>query len=56
MASGESKIVKNDKAQTAIPVIECEATEEVRVVCPICGHANPRYTALCKMCSNYLDV
>ena len=25
-----------------------------KIVCEVCGHANPEYTALCEMCSNYL--
>ena len=25
------------------------------VVCEVCGHENPPRTALCAMCSNYLD-
>lgn len=24
------------------------------IVCDMCGHKNPEYTALCEMCSNYL--
>ena len=27
---------------------------EKKIICPVCGHANPEYTAMCKMCSNYL--
>ena len=30
------------------------ANKEKKIVCPVCGHANPEYTALCEMCSNYL--
>ena len=29
-------------------------SEVVKVVCDVCGHANPKYTAICEMCSNYL--
>ena len=25
------------------------------IVCDVCGHANPEYTAICKNCSNYLE-
>ena len=25
------------------------------IVCDVCGHVNPENTALCKMCSNYLE-
>lgn len=26
----------------------------VKVICEVCGHANPEDVAMCKMCSNYL--
>lgn len=29
--------------------------EEEKIVCDVCGYANPKYTAICKMCSNYLE-
>lgn len=46
-----------DKQQTAetTPVILTCKQEEEMIVCEVCGHANPKYTALCKMCSNYLN-
>ena len=28
--------------------------KEEKVICDVCGHANPEHTAICKMCSNYL--
>lgn len=46
-----------DKQQTAEPtpvILTCKQEEEM-IVCEVCGHANPKYTALCKMCSNYLN-
>ena len=35
-------------------LIPCNHEEKIKVVCDVCGHANPQYTALCEMCSNYL--
>ncbi len=54
MANEETKNAKKDEKQTAVPIVECE-NNEIRIVCPVCGHANPNYTAICKMCSNYLS-
>ncbi len=28
---------------------------EQKIVCPVCGYANPKDTLICKMCSNFLD-
>lgn len=30
--------------------------EEDYIVCDLCGHRNTKADALCKMCSNYLEV
>lgn len=46
---------KNEQQTTASPVIFTCKQEDEMIVCEVCGHANPKYTALCKMCSNYLD-
>lgn len=54
MESDKLKAVKDFEVQTAVPVVECKCAEEQRVVCPVCGFANTKFTALCKMCSNYL--
>lgn len=36
-------------------IVITNANEEKEVVlCDVCGHANPKNTAICKMCSNYL--
>ena len=41
--------------ENAYPVFVPYQTEKkVMVVCEVCGHANPQYTALCEQCSNYL--
>ena len=28
--------------------------KEEKIICEVCGYANPKYTAICKKCSNYL--
>ncbi len=38
-------------AQT--PIFLVNPNEEA-IICDVCGHANPKSTGLCKMCSNYL--
>ena len=36
-------------------VLTHDKQNSVRVVCEVCGYANPEHTAICKMCSNYLE-
>ncbi len=47
----EDKPLKSKTRYTLVP--EDEGKEEM-VVCEVCGYANPKYTAICKKCSNYL--
>ena len=54
MAEKTKKIETEPEKQAAIPIVPCETKEPKRIVCPMCGHANPEYTAMCKKCSNYL--
>ena len=53
--SKKSSVNKQDSLTSAehivIPV-KCEQPK--LIICDMCGHANPEYTAICKMCSNYL--
>jgi hypothetical protein len=49
-ASGKQGREEQD-VRLAWPV--CTEKKEM-VVCDVCGYANPKYTALCKQCSNYL--
>lgn len=35
-------------------VVPYPAAPEEKVICDVCGHANPKYTAQCRHCSNYL--
>ena len=28
--------------------------KEEKIICEVCGHANPEFAAVCQMCSNYL--
>ena len=36
-------------------VVVTSATPPKVILCEVCGHANPENTAMCKMCSNYLE-
>ena len=53
---------KNKKEQAsqqsptpAQTILVSSATEkEQKVICDVCGYANPENTAICKKCSNYL--
>lgn len=54
MAAKEIKPTNEAEKQVAIPIVPCDTKEPHRIVCPMCGHANPDYTAMCKKCSNYL--
>ena len=41
--------------ENAYPVfVPYQNEKKTLVVCEVCGHANPQYTALCEKCSNYL--
>ncbi len=35
-------------------IIPISNQEPKKIVCDVCGYANPDYTAQCKKCSNYL--
>ena len=54
MAEKNKLSEKKDANELSLVMVPKGKTEEVRIVCPVCGYANPNYTALCKMCSNYL--
>jgi hypothetical protein len=45
---------KDTKEQQPI-ILPYGVKEEKKVVCDLCGYANPEHTAICQMCSNYLD-
>ena len=36
-------------------IIPYKVEETKKIVCEVCGYANPDYTAICKKCSNYLQ-
>ena len=44
----ESTLNKQIVVANAVP-------PEKKVVCDMCGYANPENTAICIMCSNYLE-
>ena len=44
-----------DEVEIKQPVVIPYSVEKgKKIVCPVCGHANPEHTALCENCSNYL--
>ena len=49
---------KTNQKEISVPymaqVIDASQIKEKLVVCDVCGHANPEFTSLCLMCSNYL--
>ena len=46
---------KTNVSGTATPVyVPITQEKEKKIICDVCGHANPEYTALCEQCSNYL--
>jgi len=50
----EKTKTEKEAPKEAVVLVSDAKKDEVKVVCPVCGHANPEHTALCKMCSNYL--
>lgn len=61
MAENEKQAKANEKQplspENAYPIfVPYQPEKKVMVVCEVCGHANPKYTALCEQCSNYLDI
>ena len=38
-----------------IVILQQDNKKESKIVCAVCGYANPEYTAICKNCSNYLN-
>ena len=56
LRQGELNESNNEQAFSA-PVqmmCACKPEKEKKIVCDVCGYANPEHTAQCKMCSNYL--
>ncbi|MBR5192724.1 MAG: hypothetical protein IKW33_04905 [Clostridia bacterium] len=45
---------KEDAPQKQTVVLTSAEKPEKKIVCDMCGYANPEYTSICKMCSNYL--
>ena len=54
MKKEDLKNQASEETSITIPLVRCENKQEERIVCPVCGHPNPEFTAICKMCSNYL--
>ena len=53
VTSSVASAANGTDAQT---VLLQQAAEEKKIICEVCGHANPENTAICCMCSNYLLI
>ena len=59
---GDGTLENNTKKEESVAYIaELKPVDKANfgakmIVCDMCGHANPEFTALCQMCSNYLTV
>ena len=51
----ETVSIDAEKYSELKKIIIAQEKEEKFVICEVCGHANPQKTAICKMCSNYLE-
>ena len=52
----KDEVNKTFSAQQGCQILIAPQKEKENViVCDVCGHVNPEHTAICKMCSNYLD-
>ena len=54
MAKENPSVVAEKQTEQSTLILTQEKKEE-RIICEVCGHANPHDTAICKMCSNYLE-
>lgn len=43
------------EVEPAAVLIAKDVGNAQKVICDVCGHSNPPGTAICKMCSNYLE-
>ena len=42
--------------QKVVPaILPYKVEDSKKIVCEVCGYANPEYTAICRKCSNYLQ-
>ena len=48
-------IAEASTSEEKIIVVTHEKTKQIMLICDVCGYANPEHTAICKMCSNYLE-
>ena len=51
----ETNSAVNGQTTVDQTVLITKPEKEAFVICEVCGHANSEKTAICKMCSNYLD-
>ena len=50
----ERQMVGDSPEKGQVLLVPYKNESKKYIVCEVCGHANPEYTALCEMCSNYL--
>lgn len=46
---------KEEQQKEVSTILPYRIEEPKKIVCEVCGYANPEYTAICKKCSNYLQ-
>ena len=51
----QAAIAAQTMPDAKLVVLTQEKANDAVVVCDVCGYVNPEHTAMCKMCSNYLE-
>lgn len=56
MAKNKVEVTKevDDDEQGIVSLKVKLPNDDDTVLCPVCGHKNPKNAGLCEMCSNYL--
>ena len=49
------KVTKPQETDTQQIVFPYPIKEPKKIICDVCGYANPENTSICKKCSNYLN-
>ena len=47
-------VKETEQTNANVVLVPYKQEQKVMIVCDVCGHANPQYTAICQQCSNYL--
>ena len=55
MTKEEQEKIQVTTSNTGSIVLSGTPAEPTYKVCEVCGYANPKHSAMCKNCSNYLE-